>query len=121
MFGFCMMTRATHAARSLGMWFVVTNVFSTAPRVAASVAAAAATSWQTLNKRSRQDATAVMASSSDRQPSGLVGTWLYFAVMESSSWQATLGKKALGLVVTDESGKGTGAPFSAGAAAREDH
>ncbi|MFZ1741393.1 MAG: RDD family protein [Pontixanthobacter sp.] len=28
----------------------------------------------------------------------------YFAGMESSSWQATLGKKALGLVVTDVSG-----------------
>ncbi len=28
----------------------------------------------------------------------------YFAVMESSTWQATLGKKALGLVVTDVSG-----------------
>lgn len=28
----------------------------------------------------------------------------YFAGMESSTWQATLGKKALGLVVTDVSG-----------------
>ncbi len=28
----------------------------------------------------------------------------YFAGMESSSWQATLGKKALGLVVTDLNG-----------------
>lgn len=28
----------------------------------------------------------------------------YFAGMESSNWQATLGKKALGLVVTDVSG-----------------
>jgi uncharacterized RDD family membrane protein YckC len=33
-----------------------------------------------------------------------VGQWLYFALMESSSWQATLGKKALGLAVTDMSG-----------------
>jgi uncharacterized RDD family membrane protein YckC len=31
----------------------------------------------------------------------IVGTWLYFAVMESSPWQATLGKKMLGLYVTD--------------------
>ena len=30
--------------------------------------------------------------------------WLYFAFMESSSWQATLGKRALGIIVTDESG-----------------
>ncbi len=29
------------------------------------------------------------------------GQWIYFAWMESSTWQATLGKKALGLEVTD--------------------
>lgn len=34
----------------------------------------------------------------------LIGTWLYWALMESSSWQATLGKKALGLTVTDLQG-----------------
>lgn len=34
----------------------------------------------------------------------LVAKWLYFAPMESSSWQATLGKKALGLTVTDLQG-----------------
>lgn len=39
---------------------------------------------------------------------GLLGSWLYFAIMESSPWQATLGKKALGLVVTDESGQRIG-------------
>ena len=31
--------------------------------------------------------------------------WLYFTLSESSAGQATLGKKALGLVVTDESGR----------------
>jgi uncharacterized RDD family membrane protein YckC len=31
----------------------------------------------------------------------LAASWLYWALMESSSWQATLGKKALGLYVTD--------------------
>ena len=31
--------------------------------------------------------------------------WLYYALMESSGMQATLGKKALGLIVTDESGQ----------------
>jgi uncharacterized RDD family membrane protein YckC len=31
--------------------------------------------------------------------------WLYFALLESSSWQATLGKKALGLEVTDLEGR----------------
>jgi len=32
-------------------------------------------------------------------------TWLYHALMECSEWQATLGKKALGLVVTDMTGQ----------------
>jgi uncharacterized RDD family membrane protein YckC len=35
---------------------------------------------------------------------GLVGTWLYWSLLESSSWQATPGKKALGLYVTDLTG-----------------
>lgn len=35
----------------------------------------------------------------------LVVTWLYHALMESSEWQATVGKKALGLVVTDMEGR----------------
>lgn len=30
--------------------------------------------------------------------------WLYYALMESSAWQATLGKKALGIYTTDLSG-----------------
>lgn len=34
----------------------------------------------------------------------LAASWLYFALMESSTWQATLGKKALGLYVTDLQG-----------------
>jgi uncharacterized RDD family membrane protein YckC len=35
----------------------------------------------------------------------LAVTWLYHAWMESSEWQATLGKQALGLVVTDMEGR----------------
>lgn len=35
----------------------------------------------------------------------LVVTWLYHAWMESSEWQATVGKKALDLVVTDMDGR----------------
>jgi uncharacterized RDD family membrane protein YckC len=31
-------------------------------------------------------------------------SWIYYASMESSSWQATLGKKILGLRVTDLAG-----------------
>jgi uncharacterized RDD family membrane protein YckC len=34
----------------------------------------------------------------------LLASWLYWGLMESSAWQATLGKKALGLYVTDLEG-----------------
>jgi len=34
--------------------------------------------------------------------------WLYFAIFESSSYQGTLGKQALKLVVTDENGSRIG-------------
>lgn len=37
----------------------------------------------------------------------IVAIWLYWAGMESSDWQATLGKKALGLYVTDMDGQRT--------------
>jgi len=33
------------------------------------------------------------------------GAWLYYALLESSSWQGTVGKKALGLIVTDLDGR----------------
>jgi len=36
---------------------------------------------------------------------GFVGSWLYFATMESSSWQGTLGKRALSIEVTDMAGR----------------
>jgi uncharacterized RDD family membrane protein YckC len=32
-------------------------------------------------------------------------TWLYHALMESSRWQATVGKRVLGLIVTDMAGQ----------------
>jgi uncharacterized RDD family membrane protein YckC len=35
----------------------------------------------------------------------IVSKWLYWGLMESSAWQATLGKKALGLYVTDLAGR----------------
>jgi uncharacterized RDD family membrane protein YckC len=34
----------------------------------------------------------------------IVAEWLYWALLESSSWQATVGKKALGLYVADLDG-----------------
>jgi len=39
---------------------------------------------------------------------GFVVTWLYFSIMESSGTQATLGKMALGLAVTDAAGRPVG-------------
>lgn len=39
---------------------------------------------------------------------GALGVWLYFAMMESSRHQATLGKKLLGLRVVDTDGKPIG-------------
>lgn len=36
---------------------------------------------------------------------GGIAVWLYFALMESSAWQATLGKKIMGLYVTDLRGQ----------------
>ena len=39
---------------------------------------------------------------------GAVVGWLYFTISESSSWQATPGKKMLGLRVTDEAGNRIG-------------
>jgi uncharacterized RDD family membrane protein YckC/type II secretory pathway pseudopilin PulG len=35
----------------------------------------------------------------------IVGSWLYFALLESSSHQATPGKRAVGAIVTDEAGQ----------------
>lgn len=42
------------------------------------------------------------------QPFGIVVGWLYFALYESSRWQATPGKMALNLAVTDEYGRQVG-------------
>lgn len=42
------------------------------------------------------------------QPLGVVVVWLYYAVCESSRWQATVGKLVLGLRVTDECGRRVG-------------
>jgi uncharacterized RDD family membrane protein YckC len=39
---------------------------------------------------------------------GILITWLYFTISESSPWQATLGKKLLGLKVADEAGNRIG-------------
>jgi uncharacterized RDD family membrane protein YckC len=38
----------------------------------------------------------------------VMATWLYYAICESSSWQGTVGKKILGLRVTDMDGRAIG-------------
>jgi uncharacterized RDD family membrane protein YckC len=38
----------------------------------------------------------------------VIGGWLYYALLESSSWQGTVGKKLLGIRVTDEYGNRIG-------------
>ncbi|MEO7072484.1 MAG: RDD family protein [Rhodanobacter sp.] len=44
----------------------------------------------------------------------VVLAWLYFALMESSAWQATLGKMAIGIRVTDLHGQRIGLPRALG-------
>lgn len=53
--------------------------------------------WTLFTSQSRQIAAINMLVT--------MAAWLYWALMESSPWQATLGKKALGLVVTDLEGR----------------
>ncbi|HEX7370470.1 MAG TPA: RDD family protein [Rhodanobacteraceae bacterium] len=48
------------------------------------------------------------------QPYGLLLTWLYYALCEASPWQATPGKLALGLAVTDVQGQRIGFPRATG-------
>jgi uncharacterized RDD family membrane protein YckC len=50
------------------------------------------------------DAIAMAAASLAIVPLLLAVNWLYEALLTSSSWQATVGKKVLGLKVTDEAG-----------------
>jgi uncharacterized RDD family membrane protein YckC len=44
----------------------------------------------------------------------LMGNWVYFAVLESSSWRATIGKKVLGLEVVDLNGHRLSFPRASG-------
>lgn len=53
--------------------------------------------WALFTNQSRQVAAINMLVT--------MAAWIYWALMESSPWQATLGKKALGLVVTDLEGR----------------
>jgi uncharacterized RDD family membrane protein YckC len=52
----------------------------------------------------RQGLPMFMMAMSSASLAAIIMQWLYFALMESSSNQATLGKMACGLIVTDEAG-----------------
>lgn len=54
------------------------------------------------------DTYAEAARSSAASSVSAVVTWLYYALMESSARQATLGKMALGIIVTDIEGRRIG-------------
>jgi uncharacterized RDD family membrane protein YckC len=54
------------------------------------------------------DTYAEAARSSAASSVSAVVTWLYYALMESSARQATLGKMALGIIVTDLEGRRIG-------------
>jgi uncharacterized RDD family membrane protein YckC len=54
------------------------------------------------------DESFVVASVIALYTSLLVLNWLYFAIMESSRWQGTVGKQALKLIVTDQYGERIG-------------
>jgi uncharacterized RDD family membrane protein YckC len=57
-----------------------------------------------LNPDSVQDPEAMMARIIPLYVIVIVGTWLYYALMESSEKQATLGKMAVGIKVTGMNG-----------------
>ncbi len=48
---------------------------------------------------------AFLAISAPFYIANMVMYWLYYAVQQSSSWQATLGKRAVGIKVTDQHGE----------------
>jgi hypothetical protein len=59
------------------------------------------------NRESASEATESNLQSQKKDvPPPVLAAWLYHASLESSEWQATLGKKAVGLAVTDCNGAG---------------
>ncbi len=57
-----------------------------------------------LASGSDPDSTDMLAARLSTNGLSLVAGWLYFSLCESSSWQGTVGKKVLGLRVTDVNG-----------------
>jgi uncharacterized RDD family membrane protein YckC len=88
-------------------WFIdtiilwIVSTFITLPFVAAS-----GMRGMLLNHppQSPEELLAFMGTFSKLIVLGVVIKWLYYALLESSAWQATIGKKTLGLEVTDLAG-----------------
>src|SRR5579863_28596 len=106
----------TSAARSLayaGFWlrlvawiidYIIINIalsFITLPLVATS----SLRGWMIHPPQSPEELAAFFPSVFKLFILALVFNWLYFALLESSAWQATIGKKTLGLEVTDLAGQ----------------
>ena len=48
---------------------------------------------------------AILAVAAPLSIANIIMYWLYFALQQSSSWQATIGKRAVGVIVTDLNGE----------------
>jgi len=60
--------------------------------------------WLMRGRIDETDVPAIVGASVAIAPIFVIINWLYEAIMTSSTWQATVGKKILGLKVTDEAG-----------------
>jgi uncharacterized RDD family membrane protein YckC len=108
--------RQTSAARPLayaGFWlrlvawiidYIIINIalsFITLPLMATG----SLRGWMIHPPQSPEELAAFFSSVLKLFILALAFNWLYFALLESSAWQATIGKKTLGLEVTDLAGQ----------------
>ncbi|MGB6485230.1 MAG: RDD family protein [Candidatus Acidiferrales bacterium] len=69
------------------------------------MAATSMRGWMVRPPQSPEELLAFFSAISKIAILAVVFNWLYFALLESSAWQATIGKKTLGLEVTDMAGR----------------
>ena len=90
-------------ARYAGFWIrVAALIIDTLVLTAASLIAAVPVGVLTILD---SDAFAVNGAMAGYYLVSFVGSWLYSAYLESSAMQATLGKRAVGILVTDTKGR----------------
>lgn len=88
-------------------WFIdriilqITLAFIALPLMAGN----AMRSWMFHPPQSPEELAAFFGSFAKLIVVAIVINWLYFALLESSAWQGTIGKKTLGLEVTDMAGR----------------